>query len=130
MKRIAASFLIFTLVLPQLLQMGTMMNYVLQMKTIEEQFCVNKDKPELECHGTCHLKSELTQLETSAQPDPAKKTPQKPAYRSLEFIANIRSTELSFPLIPVAEQQRIPLNCGSLQRIYLTPPHAPPQLTC
>lgn len=130
MKRIAASILILTLVLPQLLQMGIMMDYVIRMKTIEEQFCVNKDKPELECHGTCHLKSELTQLETSTQPDPAEKAPQKPVYRTLDFIASIRSLQLSFHSIPEQKDHLYPLNSGTLLSAYITPPHAPPQLTC
>ena len=32
------------------------MNYVINKSEIIEKFCVNKDKPEMKCHGTCHMK--------------------------------------------------------------------------
>ena len=30
---------------------------------IEKNFCINKDKPELNCHGQCHLNKVLQQNE-------------------------------------------------------------------
>ncbi|MFH6964224.1 hypothetical protein ACHRVK_17685 [Flavobacterium plurextorum] len=34
-------------------------HFKLDQKNIEQEFCVNKTKPELQCHGKCHLKKEL-----------------------------------------------------------------------
>lgn len=34
-------------------------HFKLNQNTIEKEFCVNKTKPELQCHGKCHLKKEL-----------------------------------------------------------------------
>ncbi|GAA4841818.1 hypothetical protein [Algivirga pacifica] len=34
-------------------------DYEYRKEMIEELFCINKDKPELQCHGQCHLKGEL-----------------------------------------------------------------------
>lgn len=34
-------------------------HFKLNQKNIEQEFCVNKAKPELQCHGKCHLKKEL-----------------------------------------------------------------------
>jgi hypothetical protein len=34
-------------------------HFKLNQKNIEQEFCVNKTKPELQCHGKCHLKKEL-----------------------------------------------------------------------
>ena len=33
--------------------------YELNKDYITELFCVNKDKPELKCHGKCHLKKQV-----------------------------------------------------------------------
>lgn len=34
-------------------------HFKLNQKNIEKEFCVNKAKPKLQCHGQCHLKKEL-----------------------------------------------------------------------
>ena len=34
-------------------------HFKLNQQNIEQEFCVNKAKPELQCHGKCHLKTEL-----------------------------------------------------------------------
>ncbi|SFS60994.1 hypothetical protein [Sphingobacterium wenxiniae] len=44
------------------------MYFKLNQEAIEREFCVNKNKPELECHGTCHLKK---QLQNTGNSDPA-----------------------------------------------------------
>ncbi len=33
--------------------------YILNQDYIAEFLCINKDKPELECHGKCHLVKEI-----------------------------------------------------------------------
>lgn len=38
-------------------------HFKLNQKNIEKEFCVNKAKPELQCHGKCHLKKELQKSE-------------------------------------------------------------------
>lgn len=35
--------------------------YVLNQDFITENFCINKDKPELKCKGKCHMKDMLAQ---------------------------------------------------------------------
>lgn len=34
-------------------------HFKLNQENIEKEFCINKTKPELQCHGKCHLKKEL-----------------------------------------------------------------------
>lgn len=41
------------------------MHFKLNRDAIEQRFCINKNKPELQCHGTCHLKKELQEAEKS-----------------------------------------------------------------
>ncbi len=38
----------------------------LNQEAIEQAFCVNKDKPALECHGNCHLKKQLEKTKNTA----------------------------------------------------------------
>lgn len=39
-----------------------------------QELCVNKDRPELTCNGSCHLKSELAKTAQDENPFSAKKT--------------------------------------------------------
>ena len=41
-------------------------HFKLNRDAIEQRFCINKNKPELQCHGTCHLKKQLRETENSA----------------------------------------------------------------
>lgn len=34
-------------------------HFTLNRETIERRFCINKNRPELQCHGTCFLKKQL-----------------------------------------------------------------------
>lgn len=38
-------------------------NYEMNKQEITEMFCVNKDKPELNCNGSCHLMQQLKERE-------------------------------------------------------------------
>ena len=40
-------------------------HFKLNQKNIEQEFCVNKAKPEMQCHGKCHLKKELEKSDPS-----------------------------------------------------------------
>ncbi len=43
--------------------------YILNQDYIAEFLCINKDKPELQCHGKCHLAKEIEkQQENESKP--------------------------------------------------------------
>jgi hypothetical protein len=42
-------------------------DYVVNQDYIAEFLCINKDKPELECNGKCHLKKELQKTQEDTQ---------------------------------------------------------------
>ncbi|WP_179319546.1 hypothetical protein [Winogradskyella helgolandensis] len=46
-------------------QAVVIMHFKLNQKAITEQFCINKNKPELQCNGKCHLSKELQETENS-----------------------------------------------------------------
>lgn len=41
-------------------------NYEMNIEEITDLFCVNTDKPELNCHGTCHLKKQIISNENNS----------------------------------------------------------------
>lgn len=53
--------------------------------TIAQTHCINKDKPELECEGKCHLKK---YVETTAQQGQEAENTQSPTLPNLEFFKN------------------------------------------
>lgn len=55
--------MLFLLVTSQ--QALIIVHFKLNQQAIERDFCINKNQPELECHGKCHLKKELQQTEKS-----------------------------------------------------------------
>lgn len=55
---ILSLFMLFKPVLPVL-------EYVVFYDYIKNELCINKDKPELECNGRCHLKKEIAKAADS-----------------------------------------------------------------
>jgi len=51
--------LITTFVLRPAIEMSTMMYYQLNIDDIVEKYCVNKDRPSLNCNGKCYLMSQM-----------------------------------------------------------------------
>lgn len=45
----------------------TYLDYELRKDFIAEYLCVNKDKPQLQCHGQCHLSKEVKKAEKQQQ---------------------------------------------------------------
>lgn len=63
MKKLFSLVLIFLFLLIISQQGLIILHFKLNQQAIEQEFCENKSKPELECHGKCYLKKELKQSE-------------------------------------------------------------------
>lgn len=60
MKQKVVSYILLLFYLSVIVQPALpMVDYVVNYKHISEDLCVNKDKPEIQCHGKCHLKKEI-----------------------------------------------------------------------
>ncbi|MGY0392828.1 hypothetical protein ACW5R3_09765 [Bizionia sp. KMM 8389] len=59
MKQYLAIILIFVLSLRPIYFLGQVAYYELNVESIIQKYCVNKDKPELQCNGKCHLAKQL-----------------------------------------------------------------------
>ncbi|HTA83122.1 MAG TPA: hypothetical protein VK783_09320 [Bacteroidia bacterium] len=72
MKRIVAAILFFAFITVNFSKVLIVVHYELNKKQLTEQFCVNKDKPEMHCCAKCLLKKKL------AEDDAKQKSPALP----------------------------------------------------
>ena len=56
MKQTLSILALLTFVYIQTFNSMVWMNYEINKSQIIEKFCVNKEKPEMHCEGTCHMK--------------------------------------------------------------------------
>lgn len=49
-------------------------NYLINVSEITELFCVNKEKPQLQCNGKCHLATQLIETEKDENQSPFSNT--------------------------------------------------------
>ena len=60
-------FLLSLFMFSQVYNTWAWVNYQLHMEEITEAYCENIDKPDLECHGSCHLKKQIIQTTPPAK---------------------------------------------------------------
>ncbi|WP_163400479.1 hypothetical protein [Flavobacterium fluviatile] len=56
MKKVFSITMIILFLLVSFQQALIIVHFKLNQEQIEQEFCINKSKPELQCHGKCHLK--------------------------------------------------------------------------
>jgi len=88
-------------------QMGYTAWFYANQVEIAELFCINKDKPQLQCNGQCHLKKELNNVtadDSNHAPAPNKIEVKLPLFWSnidlLDLIPAIKTKQLAYPLLP------------------------------
>lgn len=96
-------------------------NYQIDIEAITEQFCINKDKPELKCNGKCHL---AKQIEKHESPQPEKsQTSQKIKETKIELFQSVRQ------LLQIEAEERIsfytPSSLGTENSVSNTHFHPP-----
>jgi hypothetical protein len=59
MRKVFSITMTMLLLLVSFQQALIIVHFKLDQQRIEQEFCVNKARPEMQCHGKCHLKKEL-----------------------------------------------------------------------
>lgn len=59
MHKLTATFFVFLYMIAMLRPVQPYVEYVLNQDYIAEFLCINKDKPQLQCNGKCHLAKQL-----------------------------------------------------------------------
>ena len=67
MKNCIAAFMLYAHVLLLIKPFNPFIEYTLNQKYIAEVLCINKDKPQLDCQGTCYLNKQLQKENTPEQ---------------------------------------------------------------
>ncbi len=97
-------------------------NFFINQDDIIELFCINKDKPQLQCNGKCHLAKELVKVETQNEDQPFSQN--KTEY-NIELTFNItEKTAIPSESLQNAKKNRhnFSENIISLEYCVLTPP--------
>lgn len=68
MSRLIAIALLFALVLQTGFKVVIYFDYQINKESITQQYCENKAKPEMKCHGKCHLNKLLKEEDKRNQP--------------------------------------------------------------
>lgn len=92
MKRLLSISTLFIFLYIQLFNGMIWMKYEIYKSEIIQKFCENKDKPELKCEGSCHLKKMIISEDEEDEGEPAITIPQIQLYLNevhLGFIENI-----------------------------------------
>ncbi|MBB4802671.1 hypothetical protein HNP37_002746 [Flavobacterium nitrogenifigens] len=63
MKKVFSITMTILFLLVSFQQALIVVHFKLNQQEIEKEFCENKAKPQLQCHGKCHLKKELEKSE-------------------------------------------------------------------
>ena len=125
MARLLAGLLIALVLLQTFGQELRVVEYQLQKERITELFCVNKDKPQLQCQGKCYLAKQLRRAA-----DAESKTPNAGFFK-MKFEA--LPTAWALPARPVAYPVPAPRFAPRAAAAYaFTPAHGvfhPPALS-
>jgi hypothetical protein len=87
--------LLFTIVFFQFKQVFIVAHFFIYQDELAEAYCENKDKPEMQCNGKCHLKKELTEDEIVVQ-NSSKKEEHSNSFKVLLFNAMSFNEEVDF----------------------------------
>ena len=95
------------------------MHFKLNRDAIEQRFCINKNKPGLQCHGTCHLKKELQETENSGSSAISN-------YPKIDILpVSFTVSELKNPIIDIQRKKSIhkeTLYISPYREIFVPPP--------
>jgi len=78
MKRIVAISMVLCLLFSMSAKLGLLLNYYANMRQITEEHCVNKNRPEMHCNGSCYLSSQMKETE-----------PREPVFPNLELLKDL-----------------------------------------
>ena len=84
-------------------QAGMVINYMINQEAITDLFCVNKDKPQLQCNGQCHLMKELKKAETPV--DNPSEDSKFASFKLSEFVVDQFPTIEFHTFTPILEHQ-------------------------
>ena len=77
MKHITSLWFLLLVLNSTFFQAGILVSYMVDIEGYTEAFCENTDKPEMQCHGKCHLTKMLAESEENKQENKELPPPEK-----------------------------------------------------
>ena len=86
---------------------GIVVWYESNKTQIAAEFCVNKDNPDMECNGQCHMKKQLNKVEVSLTFNTKKNEPPRAPIQKLKLSPFILETQKKSEVKDVFTQLQI-----------------------
>lgn len=102
--------------------MFAFIDYEMNYEFISQVLCVNKDKPELQCNGKCHLVKEMAKTEK-----PENRGDRNNEVLRLSFHEIVTETK-QYPIIGVRYIHQFIYGDGKVVLAQCVPPSPPPEL--
>lgn len=120
MKRIIGFTLVLALAFQCLSKLGLITFYHFYKEYVIEEYCENKDQPQLQCEGTCFLKKGLKKDNTNAKGT-------SETMKQIEIPAFIISSYFKDPIILTGFEHLFPEVNNSYLFLYTSTPFQPPK---
>lgn len=117
---IIALLFVFTINFKSLLTI----NYFVNQSEIAELFCINKEKPKLQCNGKCHLATQINKVETDEEQLPFTPNANSHNLEISSIIIDINSeTQNNFIyLTPIINTDNYSFPCKGFYTVNSPPP--------
>lgn len=99
-------------------------DYFLNVSEITELFCINKEKPQLNCNGKCHLKTQIKEVEKNDTKSPFSN---RLLTVNFELIPILNSSNLSLTLYELIIEKPNFRKTYNLLSIFHNIPSPPPK---
>ncbi len=96
MKKVISVFLLLTLCSQLMVKVGVIVTWKFNQNYISQNLCINRDKPEMECNGKCHLQKQLKSVEDNQTKETSASLPLKLKNLKTDDFVNHSEMQVSF----------------------------------
>ena len=126
MKKAISIVLVFLLIFSNLSRIWILIDYTVNQDFIAKVLCINKNKPELQCNGKCHLANQIKQQEEKENQGTASESKTK---TEIIFIQNLSVEVPNSTIVSVTSNTLNPYKTRFNGSDYLERLLRPPQLS-
>lgn len=126
MKKAISIVLVFLLIFSNLSRIWILIDYTVNQDFIAKVLCINKNKPELQCNGKCHLANQIKQQEEKENQGTASESKTK---TEVIFIQNLSVEVPNSAIVSVISNTLNPYTTRFNSSDYLERLLRPPQLS-
>lgn len=95
------------------------LNWKINQDIITEKYCVNKDKPMMNCNGKCYLSKQLENLELKEEQERKEYPNPQQKVESVNYSWIIDDLILNLPKNNTSEKKKL----GDCHKVFISTPH-------